>query len=62
MTVNGLMAELRKIQRAGRGNNKVFQHTPGEKFCMPVEKINLHHTTATGHIVVKAADPALMVD
>lgn len=57
MTVNGLMAELRKLQREGRGNNKVFQHTPGEEFCMPVEKLNTYHTTATGHVVLQGADP-----
>lgn len=62
MTVNGLMAELRKLQREGRGNNKVFQHTPGENYCMPVEGINTYHTTAVGHVVIRAADPAKMVD
>lgn len=62
MTVNGLMAELRKLQRAGRGNNKVFQRTPGEQFCMPVESVSAYHTTAIGHVVIRGADPALMVD
>jgi len=52
MTVNELLAELRKLQKEGRGSNRVFQHVPGDRTCPRTAEVKKYHTVKNGHIVI----------
>lgn len=58
MTVNELLAELRRLQRDGRGNQQVYVHRKGDTCCTHSTEVSKHHTITSGHVVVQGKDIA----
>jgi hypothetical protein len=56
MTVNELLAELRKLQRAGHGDATVYQMRCGDAWNMATAKVSL--ASHKLHITLLAPDPA----
>lgn len=58
MTINELMAELRRLQRKGMGELDVYQHRYGDSYCMPVVRARAYGPGS--YVVLQAANPALL--
>lgn len=62
MTVNELLAELRKMQRAGYGERPAYIHRQGDDWCMHATKVTKHHNASFGHVVIGSDHPDTLRD
>lgn len=56
LTVNALMRELRKVQRAGRGSNPVFLSMAEYGYVLATHTVKGYHNARDGHIVIASKD------
>lgn len=58
MTVNELLAELRRLQREGRGTQQVYVHRQGDNCCTHSTNVASCHNKDFGHVVIRGRDIA----